>query len=177
VAWSLNHQGDLACEAGDVETAQSFYERGLSTFRQLGDAWGIASTLNDLGNLSRDQGDHPEAQRLYAQSLKQFYRLGHQRGVARVLESMAVSGASQGDAEFALRMAGAAAALRKKISAPLTPSEQTKLDQALSIARGQIGHDEGLSVWMKGWAMPLDQAIEEACTHEPTGSLGSGRAA
>jgi hypothetical protein len=78
------------------------------------------------------------------------------------MESLAASGASQGDADFALRMAGAAAALRKKISAPLTPVEQSKLDRALSVAREQIGHDEGLSVWMKGWAMPLEEAMREA---------------
>jgi tetratricopeptide (TPR) repeat protein len=162
VAWSLNYKGDLACEAGDLEVARSFYERGLAEFRRLNDAWGIASTLNDLGNLSRDQGKFAEAQRLYSESLRQFQQLGHQRGVARVMESLAASGASQGDADFALRMAGAAAALRKKISAPLTPVEQSKLDRALSVAREQIGHDEGLSVWMKGWAMPLEEAMREA---------------
>jgi hypothetical protein len=36
------------------------------------------------------------------------------------------------------------------------------LDRALSVAREQIGHDEGLSVWMKGWAMPLEEAMREA---------------
>jgi tetratricopeptide (TPR) repeat protein len=162
VAWSLNYKGDLACEAGDLEAAWSLYEQGLAAFRRLGDAWGIASTLNDLGNLSREQRNFLGAQRLYAESLRQFQRLGHQRGVARVMESLAALGAIQGDAEFALRMAGAAAALRKKISAPLTPAEQTKLDQALTVAREQISHDEGLAMWMKGWAMPLEEAVREA---------------
>ena len=166
VAWSLNYKGDLASEAGDVETARSFYEQGLAAFRRLADTWGIASTLNDLGHLSRGQGRYAEAQRLYAESLRHFQQLGHQPGVARLLESMAAMSAHQGHAEFALRMAGAAAALRKKISAPLTPVEQRKLDNSLTNAREQLSHDQGLSVWMKGWAMPLEEAVGDAMIYK-----------
>jgi tetratricopeptide (TPR) repeat protein len=161
-AWSLNYKGDVACEQRDLKSARVLYEQSLAAFRQLSDAWGIASVLSDLGNLSRDEGKFAEAQPLYAESLKTFQQLGHKRGIARVLESLAASAAAQGDSDFALRMAGAAAALRQGLGARLTPVEEMKLEKSLAAARQAIRSDNGLSLWMKGWAMPLDSAVKEA---------------
>ena len=166
MAWSLNYKGDVACERGDLEAGRSLYEQGLAAFRKLPDAWGIASVLSDLGNLSRDQGKYADAQRLYGESLRNFQQLGHKRGIARVLESLAASAAAQGDPEFALRMAGAAGALRQGLKAPLTPVEQAKLERSLATARQAISNDKGLALWLKGWAMPIDQAVEEALDYK-----------
>ena len=73
-----------------------------------------------------------------------------------------MSAAAQSQSEYALRLAGAAAALRQRMGAPLTPSEQTRLDKALEAARQKISHAEGMAAWMEGWAIPADQAVEEA---------------
>jgi len=166
VAWSLNYKGDVACERGDLEAGRSLYEQALAAFRKLPDAWGIAGVLSDLGNLSRDQGRYADAQRLYGESLRNFQQLGHKRGIARVLESLAASAAVQGDADFSLSMAGAAAALRQGIRAPLTPVEQARLEKSLATARQAISNDKGLALWLKGWAMPIDQAVEEALNYK-----------
>jgi tetratricopeptide (TPR) repeat protein len=162
VAWSLNYKGDVANEQGDPEGAQSLYEQSLAAFRQLNDDWGVASCLLDMGNLSGGQGNYEEAQRLYGESLRRFQQLGHKRGIARVLESVAASAAAQGNAESSLRMAGAAAALRKAVGAPLTPAEQAKLEKSLDTARRSLSNNADLAVWMEGWAMPVDQAVQEA---------------
>ena len=50
VAWSLDHQGDVAREQGDAAAARNLYQQALAIFRELGDRWGIAGTLADLGN-------------------------------------------------------------------------------------------------------------------------------
>jgi len=142
--------------------ARSFCEQSLAAFRQLRDAWGIASTLSDLASLSCDQGNNTEARRLYGESLKMFQELGHQRGIARVLECLAVSAAAQSNAEHSLHLAGAAAALRQRLGAPLTATEQVKLEKALEFARRALGNAPGLTAWMEGWAMPVQQALQEA---------------
>jgi predicted ATPase/serine/threonine protein kinase len=166
IAWSLNYKGDVAYEQSDLEAARSLYEQSLAAFRQLSDHWGIASVLSDLGNMSRDQGRYAESQPLYAESLRHFQQLGHKRGIARVLESLAVSAAAQGDPEFALSMAGAAAALRQGLRAPLTPVEQAKLETSLAKARQSISNDASSALWLKGWAMPIDRAIEGALSYQ-----------
>jgi predicted ATPase len=169
VAWSLNYKGDVASEQGDLAAAQSLYEESLAAFRQLRDNWGVASSLSDLGNLSRDQGRYADAQRLYGESLRCFQQLGHKRGIARVLESLAAFASAQGSPEFSLRMAGAAAALRQGLGAPLTPAEHAKLEKSLETARQALRNNKGLAVWMEGWAMPVDQAVLEALNYDALG--------
>ncbi len=162
VAWTLNYLGDVAREKADVVAARSFCEQSLAAFRQLRDGWGIASALADLAGLSCDQGNNMEARRLYGQSIQMFHDLGHKRGIARALECLAVSAAGQSNAEQSLHLAGAAAALRQRLGAPLTPTEQTRLEKALEFARRSLGHAAGLTAWMEGWALPVEQAVHEA---------------
>jgi tetratricopeptide (TPR) repeat protein len=169
IAWTLNYQGDVAREQADFLAARSFCEQSLSEFRQLQDSWGIASTLSDLASLSCDRGDNDEARRLYGESIKMFQELGHKRGIARALECLAVSAAAQSNAEQSLRLAGAAAALRRRLSAPLTPADQFKLEKALEFARRTLGNAAG-TAWMEGWAMPIEQAVREALKSD-TGDL------
>ncbi len=162
VAWTLNYLGDVAREKADFVAARSYCEQSLSEFRRLHDSWGIASALSDLASLSCDQGNNAEARRLYGESIKVFQELGHKRGIARALECLAVSAAAQSNAEQSLHWAGAAAALRQQLGAPLMPAEQRRLEKALEFARRTLGNAAGLTAWMEGWAMPVEQAIQEA---------------
>ncbi|HLM80404.1 MAG TPA: protein kinase [Terriglobales bacterium] len=162
VAWTLNYLGDLLRESVDSIAARSYYEQSLSAFRQLGDGWGIASALCDLARLSAAQGKHQDAERLYGEGIRMFQDLGHKRGIARVLESFAVSAAAQSRAEQSLRLAGAAAALRLRIGAPLIPAEQSRLEKKLEPARNMLKNAAGLEAWSTGWEMSLEEAVHEA---------------
>ncbi len=161
VAWSMNYQGDVARDQGDPAAARALYEESLEIFRELGDRWGIAGTLADLGNLASDQGNYSMAQDLYRQSITTFQELEHKRGIARLLECFACSAAVQLEAERSLRLAGAAAALRQNIGAPLTPAEHAKLEASLHTARQALGSTMGGTAWSEGWALPVEKAIEE----------------
>ena len=160
-AWALNHEGDVAREQGDREAAQSLYQASLETFRKLGDRWGIAGSLADLGHLARERGDFHAADSLYRESIAMFQQMDHKRGVARLLEAFACLAAAQSGPERALRLAGAAAALRKRLSAPLSPTEQIKLETSLASARRGL-HTTGGTAWLEGWVMPVEKAIEDA---------------
>src|ERR1700681_3676664 len=81
---------------------------------------------------------------------------------ARLLECFACSAAAQLEAERSLRLAGAAAALRQNIGAPLTPAEQAKLEAALEPARQALTNTAGVTAWLEGWALTVEKAIEEA---------------
>ena len=174
VAWTLNYQGDVAREKADLIAARSFCEQSLAAFRELRDCWGIASALSDLASLSCDLGNDAEARRLYGESIQMFQEIGHKRGIARALECLAVSAAAQSNAEQALHLAGAAAALRQRLGAPLTPTEQPKLEKALEFARRTLGNAEGLTAWMEGWAMPVEQAVREALDGDVEPGFRSG---
>lgn len=159
MAWGLDHQADVAREEGDVPRALSLYRESLAAFRQFGDRWGIAATLADLGNLARDGGDYAAARSLYRESLQIFRELEHRRGIARLLECFACAAAGERDPERALRLAGAAASLRRSLGAPLPRAEQSKLEKSLEPARQELPGEASAAAWMEGWAMPADQAI------------------
>jgi tetratricopeptide (TPR) repeat protein len=166
VAWALNYQGDVVRDQGDSAAAQALYEQGLVIFRELGDRWGIAGTLADLGSLAREQRNYPRVHSMYRESIKLFRELEHKRGIARLLECFACSAAAQFNAERSLRLAGAAAALRQNIGAPLTPAEQSKLEASLHPARQALTNTAGVTAWLEGWALPVEKAIEEVLMPE-----------
>ena len=162
VAWSLNYQGDVARDQGDTTAARTLYERALAIFWELNDRWGIAGTLADLGGLAREQRDFSTAHSLYRESVKLFQELEHKRGIARLLECFASLAAAQQDAERSLRLAGAAAALRQNIGAPLAPAEQLRLDANLDASRRALGNSAGAEAWLQGWALFTNRAVDEA---------------
>ena len=174
IAWTLNYQGDVARESNNLAAARSFYEQSLAAFSLSRDGWGIASALSDLASLSSDESNNDEARRLYGESIQMFQSLGHKRGIARVLECLAANAAAQSDAVQSLRFAGAAAALRERLGTPLTPTEQPKLEKALEFARRTLGNAAGLTAWMEGWGMPVEQAIQEALDCGPESNLRTG---
>src|SRR5579872_7185432 len=162
MARALNNQGDIARDQGEGAEAARLYSESLSIFREMDDRWGIAGCLADLGTLACEQGDHPGSHSLFAKSMTIFQELGHKRGIARLLECLACSAARQNQAERSLRLAGAAAALRRNLGAPLPPAEQARLEKRLDCARQALADTAAATAWMEGWATPVDRAIQEA---------------
>jgi predicted ATPase len=166
VAWSINYQGDVARDQGDFAAARTMYEQSLAIFRELDDRWGIAGTLADLGNLAREEGNCSATKSLYRESIKIFQELDHKRGIARLLECFAYAAVMQCQAERSLRLAGAAAALRQTIGAPLKSTEKAKLEANLNAARHALTDAAGATAWLEGRALPVEKAIEEALSAE-----------
>ncbi len=161
LAWTLNYQGDVARDQGELYVARALNEQSLGIFRKLNNRWGIATTLADLGGLAMEERDYSLMRELYGESLKIFQDLDHKRGIARLVESFAFSAASQNNAERAFRLAGAAAALRQIIGAPLSPAEQVKLQATLASLRERTSNTAGSQAWLEGWALTAEEAIEE----------------
>ena len=162
MAWSLNYEGDVAHEQGDDATARSLYEQSLTIFRELGDKWGIAGCLVDLGNLARDHSDYQTSRSQYRESMKLFQELGQKRGMARLLDCLACSAALQSQPEHALRLAGAAAAMRQVLGAPLPLADQARLEKTLESARQSLSPTIAAAAWMDGWTTSADKTIGDA---------------
>ncbi|MCU1332606.1 MAG: tetratricopeptide repeat protein [Candidatus Angelobacter sp.] len=173
-AWCLNQQGDIARAQNDMASAQGLYQRALSAFREAGDPWGAARSLTDLAYIDYEQGDHLAARAAYREALGIFASLGHRRGMARALEGSACLALAQGHAERALKLAAAAAQLRRLISAPLQQAEQFRLDQTLLPAWELLSETEGKRAWEEGFAMSMDEAIQFSL-EEPGTAISPGQ--
>ena len=161
-AWAHNHEGDVAYEQGHNEDARGLYEESLKLFRELGDKWGVAGCLIDLGNLRRDEGDFSGAHACYVESLILFQELGQKRGIARLLDCMAHSSALRSKPERALRLAGAAAAVRRVLGVPLTPAEKERLERMHQQMREAVSSDVAGAAWLDGWTSPVDDVVSDA---------------
>jgi hypothetical protein len=106
------------------------------------------------------QGDYATARSLYQESLAIRRQLGDKRGIALTLEVLVRLVAAQAQWECALRLAGVAAALREAIGAPLSPTEQARLERHLEIARQVLGEEVSARALADGRVMTLEQAIE-----------------
>jgi predicted ATPase/DNA-binding winged helix-turn-helix (wHTH) protein len=173
-AWSLNQQGDIAREQRDLPVARTLYQDALSAFRKAGDRWGSARSLADLGYVCCDQEDYVAAHAAYREALKIFVELGHRRGLARTLEGYACLAVARGGATRALKLASAAAHLRRVIGAPLPQAEQARLDHTLLAARESLTDAEGSSAWTEGSAMSVEKAIEYALDEPNSSAQASG---
>jgi hypothetical protein len=129
----------------------------------LGDSWGAGSVLVDLGKLELDLGRPEGGLDRLRQAARAFQQLGaHKRGLARVLEALARAAALEGRARRATRLAGAAAALRELIGAPLTAAEQRQVAASLEPVQAMLSAAERSAVWIEGWSLPTEQAVQYA---------------
>lgn len=170
IANSLNNEGMLALDQGDHARARQRLEEALQLLREIGDRWGLANSLNNLANVARDQGDAAAAQALYVESLTINRELGDRLAVAYLLEDIGRLAVRRDRAGAALRLLGAAQALRDVIGAPLPPAEQESLDRSLAPAREALGPDAQAAALAAGQAMSLEEAFRYAL-HDPTSPL------
>jgi adenylate cyclase len=161
IAQSLNNLGMVLTDLGEYEAARTQLEVAVQLQREIGDRWEIANALETLATATRDQGDYVASLSLYDESLTILWELGERWMLGYVLEALGGLAALQGQPERALRLVGAAAALRETTGSSLTPTERDMLEKMLGPAREALG-EAAASAEAKGRAMSLEQAVEYA---------------
>ncbi len=158
-ASALNNLALLVRTQGDNAEARRLLEESLDLKRQLGEKWGIANTLSSLGDVLIDLEMWAEAREALIESLRLNGELGDRTALAFVLEFLASLAAAAQRAEAALRLGGAAEALRESLGATLAPQERAKLERRLDPARVALGADAAGAAWQAGRDLSLDEAV------------------
>jgi tetratricopeptide (TPR) repeat protein len=162
----MNQLGDVERASGEMAKARSCYERALVAFRDAQDPWGAGRSLTDLGYIHLEEDRLDEARSVFREALEIFGNLVHRRGVARVLEGYATLALAGDDPATALKLAAAAARIRRQIDAPLSRSERARADATMQSAKTLLAASESDKAWKEGAAMPLDVAIAYALRQE-----------
>jgi predicted ATPase len=162
MAAALNGLGDVAAAQGDFTGARRLYDDSLRSFQQIGDLWGVAGVLRDLGDLACRAGDRSLVPDFYKQALEIFHKLGHRRGMARILEHLAACAIYKSRSDCALKLAGAAAAMREKLGISLSQGEQEELDRTIKSACENLPAAEQSRAWEEGRSMTADQVLKYA---------------
>ena len=69
---------------------------------------------------------------------------------------------AQGQAEKAVRLFGAAAALRASIGSVIDPADQANHEKNRNSLRAKLGRERFKAVWDEGFALTLEQAVTHA---------------
>jgi predicted ATPase/ribosome-binding protein aMBF1 (putative translation factor)/Tfp pilus assembly protein PilF len=159
IAMSLSNLGMVARNRDDFEQAHARYTEGLALARNLGDFHQVANMLTNLGSVEIHKGDYQLAMEYLRESLSLFQKLGERRGIAECLVELAGTVFMKGRALDAVRLYGAAEALRDAVGAPLEPAQLADYERTVAAVRVQLGEPAFTAAWAAGRAMRLDEAI------------------
>lgn len=154
--------GQIVHVGNDLGRASEYYVACRSTWDGVGYEPGIAEVAGYMGDLALDMGDLASAREHHFVSLQRSWAAGDKRGSAHGWEGMAKLAAVEGDTERALRLAGAAAALRLACRAALPPSWRARLEYSLDPARQTLGAAAAAAAWTEGDVMSPDEAMAYA---------------
>jgi predicted ATPase len=173
IARALDWLGRANLAKGEVAPAELLAEQSLATARELGYREGEPGPLTTLarGALLRD--DVAEARRLYEEVLGSTVELGSKRGVTEALEGLARVTAREGAAARAVRIFGAAAALRADLDSPMPGHLRGECEQDLAGARAALEPAAARGAWSAGTALTRAEAMEDARGTELPGPPGA----
>jgi hypothetical protein len=160
MAHSLSSYGQFAARHGEHATARERYEQALATYRQLGDQRAEARLMTLLADVDAGEGNTAGALRLLYGALEIRCRLGDSPGICGALERFS-AGAMDLDAVRATRILAAAASMRDRTGARLSPAGQAAVDQQLARLQQALGGDFA-AAWQSGSGAGVDEALREA---------------
>ena len=162
ISYTLNCLAEAKCDLGHYEEAAQLLEESLSISRAAGLRWHLTWALWCRGRLAQAQQDDARAEALLAESLAIRRDLGDKRGIAECLEALATSALRRNDPDHAVRLLGAAAALRTTIQIPIPPCDLPAYEHLLTQLRTALGDAAFARVWSDGAALSLDEAVTSA---------------
>jgi len=166
LGFTLLSLGRVDQEAGDLDRARARTEEALKLLEEFGDRRAIALALADLGSTHTARRDFANAYEHLVLSLRTQEEIGDQVGLAMIVDRFGELAAAQGDAARALRLCGAAAALREHHAARLPARAQARLDAKFASARRALGPTAEAAL-AAGRALSRTAALDEALATMP----------
>jgi predicted ATPase/DNA-binding CsgD family transcriptional regulator len=152
--------GHMRLKDGDLEGARPMLEECLTIGKHAGVELDTIPAAFGLARLLALQGDVAAAYRLYQESLSLLSTFTvYQESIAWGLEGLAALEAEQSKPEHAVRLWGAAEALREAIGAPMYPVYRASYEQAVALARTKQRSQAFAAAWAQGREMTAEQAL------------------
>jgi ATP/maltotriose-dependent transcriptional regulator MalT len=156
----------LAFYRGDLAEARKHADLMLDLHREMGDHFAVTGHQSTMAHIARQMGNNQEALALYRETLPDWQKIGHRGAVAHQLESLGFIAKAQEQGERAVRLLGAAEALREASNSPMTPQEGVEYAKEVASLRAGMDEKDFLSLWAEGRSMTMEQAIEYALNEE-----------
>jgi predicted ATPase/DNA-binding CsgD family transcriptional regulator len=160
-AIALARQGMVARHRGDLDAASARYDEALTMLGD-GNARAMAGVLWDAADVARELGDLSRAAAYLHASLVRRWAWMQRRGIAECLAALAELAVLTERHEPALRLFGAAEALRIEIGILDSWHFQPRRATAQAAARRALSKAASDAAFAAGQRMPLAEAIDLA---------------
>jgi predicted ATPase/DNA-binding CsgD family transcriptional regulator/Tfp pilus assembly protein PilF len=164
--WGVAHAqygfGSLARARQDNEGALRHFRSALTLFSEIDARTEIARCLAGIGWVTLASGDLPAAAASLRQSLQLSLATGQRLGIARGLDAVAALAVAARDPATAVRLEGAAGALRDVVGPVRSAAAQSRLDEVLTMARRQVGDEQAARLLADGARLSAHDAVSAA---------------
>jgi predicted ATPase/DNA-binding CsgD family transcriptional regulator len=180
VAQVLYGFGSRARARHDNDSALRHFRSALRLFEEIDARTEIARCLAGIGWVTLAAGNLSSAAESLSESLRLSMATGQRLGIARGLDAVAALAVAARDPATAVRLQGAAGALRDQVGPVRSAAAQVRLDDVLVVARRQVGEQQAVRLLAEGARMGVHDAVSSATSFaegllEPPGdAAGSG---
>jgi hypothetical protein len=151
----------MSRKLGDLVAARAGAEEALRLHKDLGDIFGIHGDYYVLGRALTESGDLDAARAIFFETLRMAEHIDSSTELALSLDLLAVQDAIRGNAVRAMKLAGAAEAIKDSIAGE-APPELLDLPDSRERARSLITDEEIKAAWDEGRALSVDEALAYA---------------
>jgi predicted ATPase/class 3 adenylate cyclase/Tfp pilus assembly protein PilF len=157
IASTLNNLAGAASRQGAFETAMGYFRESHMLSLAEGNHLNAAIAIEGLAALAHHLGDERVAQNRFQEALHLYRGVGDQQGIASCLAGLAAAAAGQGRAAEAATLLGSAS----RMCDAQVELELPSLADAVASLRSMMGDEAFDAAWQSGWAMPIDQVIDQ----------------
>jgi predicted ATPase/DNA-binding SARP family transcriptional activator/class 3 adenylate cyclase len=172
VGWVLHERAQRAELEGDLDGARALYQQSLQVRRGLADEYGAAWSIIDLAAIDVRRGDVDGARALLAGCPALVADEWPLPAVAAALECAGALATLEGRYEDALRLLGAAGALRETLGASPSGRLHDRLVAWSRVARDRLSGASADAAIAAGRALDLADAVSLACGQLPRPRAG-----
>jgi tetratricopeptide (TPR) repeat protein len=167
IATRLYNLGTVSWYLGDLPSARALLEDALTMSQDIGDKNMIAFCLASLGvlRLVTSQGaraEVKEARQQITAGLRLVQEMGAQFLMTSGLLDMALLATYEGNPHRSAQLLGAVDAALQVLHVPMDPLVVPFQQQALAVARKQLGEAAFQSAWEDGCGWSLEEAVKRA---------------
>jgi predicted ATPase/DNA-binding SARP family transcriptional activator len=159
----------------DMPTGQELVRKALTTFRAVGDRWGIAAALSRQARDAFTQRDNEALERIGGESARLFTELGDRWGLLQATEWLGGLAEMRNDAEEARRLFGEG--LRMAEDLGLWSQVATRIAWLGWIALQSGEYDRAIELCERAMKLAADQGYKEGETMAEMGLAFSARRA
>jgi hypothetical protein len=160
IGWSLNHLGQVAQLQGEYAAARRWQLESVRTFQKMLPHYiGVGEANYGLGEIALAQGEGELAAQRFREALDLLQTKGARAQITWCLSGLAGVALLEEDPERAVRLWGAAEALRQALGCRPAPAARATRERLIAAARQQLGDVAFEAAWATGEKLTLEQAI------------------